>query len=198
MSRLVLASSSAVRARLLANAGLEVAVDPATIDEAVIKADCRKNRRDAAECAQLLAEAKAQDVARRHPGVLVIGADQMLECDGRWFDKPKDRDDATAQLEALKGRQHTLITAIAVIRDSAVLWQHLQRSYLTMRQFSAAFLDRYLATMGQRILATVGGYELEGLGAQLMAQIEGDYFAILGLPLLPLLAFLRTEGALAA
>lgn len=197
MSRLVLASSSAVRARLLAHAGLDVIVDPAAIDEAPIKAESRLSGRDAGECARLLAEAKAQDVARRHQGALVIGADQMLECDGQWFDKPRDIDDAAAQLRTLRGRQHALISAIAVARDHAVLWRHVERSLLTMRLFTSVFLDRYLAAMGQRILASVGGYELEGLGAQLMARVEGDYFAILGLPLLPLLAFLRDEGALA-
>lgn len=198
MSSIILASSSVARARLLSNAGIDVVVDPATIDEVPIKDDARRRRRDAGDCALLLAEAKAQDVARRHPGALVIGADQLLECDGRWFDKPKDMADAGAQLQALNGRQHALVTAIAIVRDSKVLWRHVERSLLTMRRFSEAFLGRYLAAMGKRVLATVGGYELEGLGSQLMARVEGDYFAILGLPLLPLLAFLREEGALAA
>jgi septum formation protein len=198
MTAIILASSSAARARLLMNAGIEITVDPAAIDEAPIKAEARQHGRDAGDCALLLAEAKAQDVARRHPGALVIGADQILECDGRWFDKPKDLEDASAQLQALNGRQHALITAVAVMRDRKILWRHVERARLTMRRLSAAFLDRYLASMGKRVLATVGGYELEGLGAQLMAQVEGDYFAILGLPLLPLLAFLRAEGALAA
>lgn len=198
MSTLVLASSSVVRARLLAAAGIEAVGDPAAIDETRIKNESRALGRDAGDCALLLAEAKARSVALRHHGALVLGADQMLECDGRWFDKPVDLGEARAQLEALGGRQHRLITAAAVVRDGAVLWRALERSLLTMRRLSAAFLDRYLAAMGKRVLATVGGYELEGLGAQLMARVEGDYFAILGLPLLPLLAFLRDEGALEA
>ena len=198
MSSFVLASSSAVRARLLAAAGIEAIVDPAAIDETRIKDESRAHGRDAGDCALSLAEAKARSVALRHPGTLVLGADQMLECDGRWFDKPADLDEARAQLEALSGRQHQLITAAAVVRDGAVLWRVLERSLLTVRRLSAAFLDRYLAAMGKRVLATVGGYELEGLGAQLMAQVEGDYFAILGLPLLSLLAFLRDQGALEA
>ena len=198
MSTLVLASSSAVRARLLAAAGIEAVSDPAAIDETRLKDESRALGRDAGDCALLLAEAKARAVALRHHGALVLGADQMLECDGRWFDKPADPDEARAQLEALSGRQHQLITAAVVVRDDAVLWRVLERSLLTMRRLSAAFLDRYLAAMGKRVLATVGGYELEGLGAQLMARVEGDYFAILGLPLLPLLAFLRDEGALEA
>ena len=127
-----------------------------------------------------------------------VGADQILECDGRWFDKPRDLEEARAQLQALSGRTHRLITAAAVVRDSAVLWRAIETARLTMRRVSEAFLDRYLAAMGKRVLATVGGYELEGLGAQLMTRVEGDYFAILGLPLLPLLAFLREDGALAA
>ena len=197
MSPLVLASSSAVRARMLAAAGIDVTVDPAAVDETPIKAESRAHGRAADDCALLLAEAKAKNVAPRHPGALVLGADQMLECEGRWFDKPGDVNAARAQLHALNGRQHHLITAAVLIRDGAVLWRAVERSLLTMRRFTEAFLDRYLAAMGERVFATVGCYELEGLGAQLMARIEGDYFAILGLPLLPFLAFLRTEGVLA-
>lgn len=198
MSALVLASSSAARARMLAAAGIDALIDAASVDEARIKAESRASGRNAGECALLLAEAKARDVAMRHPGALVLGADQMLECDGRWFDKPADISEARAQLQALNGQRHELVTAAAVIRDGAVVWRAVERSVLTMRRFSEVFLDRYLLAMGKRVLATVGGYELEGLGAQLMARIEGDYFAILGLPLLPFLAFLRAEGALAA
>jgi nucleoside triphosphate pyrophosphatase len=198
VSALILASSSAVRARMLAAAGVEAIIDPAAIDEARIKAESQAAGRDAGDCALFLAEAKAKDVARRHHGARVLGADQMLECEGRWFDKPRDLGEARAQLQALSGRNHRLITAAAVVRDGALLWRALECPVLTMRRVSAAFLDRYLAAMGKRVLTTVGGYELEGLGAQLMTRIEGDYFAILGLPILPLLAFLREDGALAA
>ena len=198
MSALVLASSSAIRARMLAAAGVDAIIDPAAIDEARIKAGSQAAGGDAGSCAQLLAEAKAEHIAGRHRGALVLGADQILECDGRWFDKPRDLEEARAQLQALSGRTHRLITAAAVVRDSAVLWRAIETARLTMRCVSEAFLDRYLAAMGKRVLATVGGYELEGLGAQLMTRVEGDYFAILGLPLLPLLAFLREDGALAA
>lgn len=195
MSVLVLASASASRARLLTAAGIEITIDPAMIDENQIKRDCRNNARDAEETALRLAEAKARAVTSRHPGALVLGADQMLDCDGEWFDKPMDLADACQQLLALNGRQHQLITAAVVMRDDTVLWRVVERPVLTMRRFSEAFLERYLQAIGERVLATVGGYELEGLGAQLMARIEGDYFAILGLPLLPLLGFLRGEGA---
>ena len=198
MSALVLASSSAVRARLLRAAGVDIVIDPAAVDEAPIKAECRAAGRNAGDCALTLSEAKAKDVAVRHPGALVLGADQMLECEGRWFDKPADMAEARAQLQALSGREHRLITAAVVVRDGKKIWQVVERSLITLRRFTGAFLDRYLAAMGKHVLTTVGGYELEGLGAQLMARIEGDYFAILGLPLLPLLAFLRDEGALAA
>jgi septum formation protein len=198
VSALVLASSSAIRARMLAAAGVDAIIDPAAIDEARIKAESRAAGGDAGDCAQLLAEAKAKDVAGRHRGALVLGADQILECDGRWVDKPRDLDEARAQLQTLSGRTHRLITAAAVVRDSAVLWRAIENARLTMRLLSETFLDRYLAAMGKRVLTTVGGYELEGLGAQLMTRVEGDYFAILGLPLLPLLAFLREDGALAA
>jgi len=198
VSALVLASSSAIRARMLAAAGVDAIIDPAAIDEARIKAGSQAAGGDAGSCAQLLAEAKAEHIAGRHRGALVLGADQILECDGRWFDKPRDLEEARAQLQALSGRTHRLITAAAVVRDSAVLWRAIETARLTMRRVSEAFLDRYLAAMGKRVLATVGGYELEGLGAQLMTRVEGDYFAILGLPLLPLLAFSREDGALAA
>jgi septum formation protein len=198
VSALVLASSSAVRARMLTAVGIDALIDAASVDEAHIKAESRAGGRAAGQCALLLAEAKAQNVAARHPGALVLGADQMLEYDGRWFDKPADVSEARAQLQALNGQRHELFTAAAMIRDDTVVWRAVERSALTMRRFSETFLDRYLLAMGKRVLATVGGYELEGLGAQLMARIEGDYFAILGLPLLPLLAFLRDEGALAA
>jgi len=196
VSGLVLASASAARARLLIAAGIEVEIDPAHIDEGKIKRGCRAAAHDATTCALALAEAKAGAVALRHPGALVLGADQMLDCDGEWFDKPRDLAEARAQLLLLNGRQHALVSAAAIIRDGKVLWHVVERALLTLRRCSAAFIDRYLGLMGERVLATVGGYELEGLGAQLMEKVEGDYFTILGLPLLPLLAFLCDEGAL--
>ena len=196
MSTLILASASAARARLLADAGVEAERDPAAIDESAIKHACRHAGRGAADCAMQLAEAKACAVTARHRQELVLGADQLLDCDGEWFDKPKDLAEARHQLRALNGRTHELVTAAAVLRDDKVLWRTLERPRVTLRQSSENFLDRYLAALGERALKTVGGYELEGLGAQLIARIEGDYFAILGLPLLPLLEFLRGAGAL--
>jgi septum formation protein len=193
---LILASASATRARLLADAGIAAESDPAAIDEGAIKRECRRDGRSTSECAAHLADAKARAVAARHPGSLVLGADQLLDCDGEWFDKPKDLAEARRQLQSLRGRTHELVTAAAVLRDDEPMWQVVERPRVTLRRFSDSFLDRYLAAMGERALKTVGGYELEGIGAQLMTQIEGDYFAILGLPLLPLLDFLRGAGAL--
>ena len=195
--RLVLASESAARQRLLAAAGVEFTAEPAGIDEAALKRSCRERGESAAQCALALAGAKAARVAERHQDAVVIGADQILECEKSWFDKPHDLADARAQLVRLRGREHELVTAAVVMARADILWRHIATARLVMRRFSDAFLERYLAAMGERVLRTVGGYELEGLGAQLFEGVDGDYFAILGLPLLPLLAYLRERGALA-
>jgi septum formation protein len=194
---IVLASQSKARRALLAAAGIPAVVEPAAIDESEIKRQVRAEGGSAETCALALAEAKAARVSRNHAEALVIGADQILDCGGAWLDKPRDRDEARAQLRSLRGRAHELVCAVAVARDGDGLWRHVERARLEMRRFSDSFLDDYVAAMGERLCATVGGYELEGLGAQLFERIEGDYFAILGLPLLPLLAFLRDRGALA-
>jgi septum formation protein len=190
----ILASASPIRAALLRRAGITVTVETAAVDEAEIKAAFAAERRDAAECAAALAEAKAARVARRQPGALVIGADQMLVCDGTWFDKPEDIAAARLQLTQLRGRRHELVSAVAVLRGGECLWRHVERPSLTMRPFSDAFLDTYLATAGDALTGSVGAYRLEEAGIQLFSRIDGDYFAILGLPLLPLLAFLREHG----
>jgi septum formation protein len=198
MSALVLASSSTSRQRLLADAGISAEIDPADIDESAIKQECRETGRSSSECAIRLAAAKALAVAVRHRDCFVLGADQMLDCDGEWFDKPRDRAEAHAQLQRLRGRTHELITAATIVRNGEQLWQAIEKPRVTMRDFSDDFLDHYLERIGDRVLKTVGGYELEKLGAQIMEKIEGDYFTILGLPLLPLMHFLRGAGALAA
>ncbi|MFZ5791410.1 MAG: Maf family protein [Pseudomonadota bacterium] len=197
-ARLRLASASVTRARLLENAGLAFAAEPAPVDEEEAKRALEAEGADAAAIAEALAELKARAVSRRHPGAFVIGADQVLDCDGRRFDKPADLAAARAQLLALRGRTHELVSAAVVVRDGKRLWHHVGRARLTMRPFSDAFLDRYLAQAGPAILGSVGAYQLEGLGAQLFARIEGDHFTILGLPLLPLLDFLRTHGLVPA
>jgi septum formation protein len=193
---LVLASASRARRLILEAAGLDLTVDPAHIDEGETKARARHEGLAAGQCAVLLAEAKAAEIAARHPGALVIGADQMLDCQGEWLDKPRDVADARRQLAMLRGRAHALHAAVAVACDSAILWRHLEPARLVMRRFSDGFLDDYLAEMDETVCLTVGGYQLEGLGAQLFQSVEGDYFSILGLPLLPLLAFLREQGAI--
>jgi len=192
---LVLASASTARARLLTAAGIAVRIEPAAIDESEIKSAYRRNGEDARACAVALAEAKASAVALNNINTLIIGADQMLSCEDKWYDKPRDSAEARRQLEELRGQSHELFSAVAVVLDGAVLWRHVERARLTMRRFSDAYLNDYVAAMGQALTGTVGGYALEGLGVQLFDKIEGDYFSILGLPLLPLLKFLRGRGA---
>jgi nucleoside triphosphate pyrophosphatase len=196
--RLILASSSPTRRRLLAEAGLEFIVEPARIDETTLKARFTSDVRSASDCALALADAKARQVAAGHRGGLVIGADQILVCGDTRFDKPASLAEARNQLRALRGRIHQLVTAACVVQDQGCIWQAGTSAKLTMREFSDAFLDTYLASEGTGILGSVGAYRLEGRGIQLFAQVEGDYFAILGLPLLELLSFLRERGALAS
>jgi septum formation protein len=194
---LILASASASRSAMLRNAGLAIAQEPAGVDEDMVKHSLRAEGADAAHVAVTLADLKAQQVSRNHPDAFVIGADQMLECNGIWFDKPPDIDHARGHLEALRGKTHELITAAVVVRAGARLWQHVDRAALTMRGFSDAYIDAYLEETGAEVCSTVGAYRLEGVGAQLFSRVEGDFFTILGLPLLPLLDFLRGHGIVA-
>jgi septum formation protein len=191
---IVLASASAARAAMLRAAGVALEVDPARIDESEIKRSLGAENATTAAIAETLAELKAVAVSRRHPGRLVLGADQMLDCEGMRFDKPADRAAARDQLLRLAGRRHELVSAAVAVRDGERLWHHIDRARLTMRLLSADFVDAYLDRAGEAALQSVGAYQLEGLGAQLFRKIEGDYFTILGLPLLPLLEFLRGHG----
>ena len=168
------------------------------MDEAAIKRIFQADRAAAADCALALAEAKAQEVGRHHQHALVVGADQILVCGGRWFNKPTDLGDARDQLQALRGRTHELITAACAVREATRIWHTVTSGKLTMRHFSDTFLDAYLGAESAAILGSVGSYRLEGRGIQLFADIQGDYFAILGLPLLDLLSFLRTRDAVAS
>ncbi len=192
--RLVLASASRARAAVLQQAGLAIEQMPAAVDEEEVKHALRAEGSPAAHVAETLADLKAQHVSRRARGAFVIGADQMLECNGVWFDKPADMDHARAHLMALRGVTHELITAVAVVRDGARLWRHVATARLTMRPFSDAFIERYLDDVGEAACQSVGAYQLEGRGAQLFSKVDGDFFTILGLPLFPLLDFLRGHG----
>jgi septum formation protein len=194
--RLVLASASAGRKAVLAQAGLRFTARAAHIDEAEVKRSGQAEGASADEVALLLAELKARRIVRGDPAALVIGCDQLLVCDGQWFDKPVDLTQARQHLLALRGRSHTLVTAVHCQRGEQFLWHHTAHPRLTMRAFSDAFLTEYLDAEGEALLATVGAYRLEGLGVQLFDAIEGEHAAILGLPLLPLLGFLRQHGVL--
>jgi septum formation protein len=193
---LVLASKSAARRALLAAAGLAIEVKPAAIDERAVEA--RAGTAGAEEAAALLAREKAAAVATAIPDRVVVGADQTLTLGERRLSKAADRPAAREQLRALRGRTHTLHSAVAVVRDGKVVFEHVDAAHLTMREFSDAFLERYLDTVGDAALASVGSYQLEGAGIQLFERVEGDHFTVLGLPLLPLLGHLRQAGLLAA
>jgi septum formation protein len=191
---LVLASASRTRRRLLCAAGIGHRAEAARIDEAAIKAAAGRDGATAREIALELGRAKAREVARRHPRALVVGADQVLVLDGVLFDKPESRAAARSMLLRLRGESHRLISAVAVADGSHLVWHHVQEADLVMRDFSEDFLDAYLDAIGDAALDSVGAYQLEGIGAQLFSEIRGDYFTILGLPLLPLLDFLRGRG----
>lgn len=196
--RIILATASAARRAVLAAAGIDFTAQPAAVDEAATKESAQAEGLAPAEAAMLLAEAKAQRIARREPEAVVIGADQMLVCQDRWFDKPPDMAAARDHLLALRGKPHELVTAVVCWRHGERVWQHLARPRLTMRNFSDEFLDAYLAAEGEAVLGSVGAYRLEGLGVQLFSAVEGEHSAILGLPLVPLLGFLRGHGVLLA
>lgn len=194
--KLTLASKSKIRAAILSGAGLDFSVQVSGVDEDALK----NTHKGAAEALALaLAEAKAKAIERAAgDGGLIIGADQILECDGVLYDKPDDMEEARHNLKIFRGQTHYLVGAVVLVEDGQTVWSHCGRVALTMRDFSDVFLDAYLATAGEQILSSVGGYQLEGLGAHLFAHIDGDYFSILGLPLLPLLNGLRVHGGLVA
>ena len=189
---LTLASKSAVRADILRGAGLRFSVAPSGVDEDILKAAHEGNP---AGLAVGLAEAKARAV---DTSGLVIGADQLLQCEDRLFSKPKTREEARHNLQFFRGKKHYLIGGIALLENGQTLWSHHESVGLSVRDFSDAFLEAYLDAAGDAIFASVGCYQLEGLGPHLFSAIDGDYFSTLGLPLLPLLGALRQHGGLAA
>jgi septum formation protein len=191
---LVLASASRARQALLANAGVAFEVAPAAIDERAAEQPLLKAGATPDDIAVALAMAKAAAVSDPRPGDLVIGADQVLELEGERLTKPQDMESARRQLLQLSGRTHELHSAVAAARAGEVVWQRVETARLTMRRLDPAAIGRYLAEVGDAALTSVGAYQIEGPGIRLFERIEGDYFAILGLPLLPLLAFLRAEG----
>ncbi len=194
--RVILASASAARAALLRAAGIDFVVEPAAIDESRLKREARQAGDSAIGCAATLATEKACLISRRYPEALVIGADQILAAGTEWFDKPDDLAEACAQLRALRGRTHTLATAVCVAQGGVPLWHAASTPELRMRRFSDAFLEEYVAAEGDTLLGSVGAYRIEGRGAQLFSRIAGDHFAVLGLPLIELLAFLRERGVI--
>ena len=191
---LVLASRSAVRRALLEAAGVPVEVHVADVDERGLEERAETQAPEA--IALLLAREKALVVGGRKSGRLVLGADQTLALGSRRFAKPVDRAAAREQLWMLCGRSHELHSAIVVVQDATVLFEYVGTARLTMRPFSERFLDRYLDTVGSAATASVGGYQIEGPGIQLFERIEGDYFSVLGLPLIATLDFLRRRGCL--
>lgn len=196
MRPIVLASTSPIRATLLRNAGLQLATHAARVDEGAIKAALLAEGASPRDIADTLAEMKAERVALRHPDALVIGADQVLEFDGQAFGKPADTSELRHQLLALRGNTHRLLSAAVVFEDGRPVWRHVAQARLTMRQFSDDWLNGYLDRNGAHLLDSVGGYKLESEGVRLFSQIEGDYFTVLGLPLLPLLDWLAVRGSI--
>jgi septum formation protein len=196
---LVLASASPARAALLRAAGVAFTAVAAPVDEAALREALRAKGAPTDDAAVALAELKAHNVAARAPAeALVLGADQLLEVEGDWLEKPLDREAAQAQLRRLRGRRHRLVSAAVGFRGGARVWHAVDSATLLVRPFSDAFLEGYLEEAGAAILGCVGAYQLEGLGAQLMARVDGDHATVLGLPLLPVLQFLRDQGVLRA
>lgn len=194
MTDIVLASGSAHRAALLRAAGVTFRAVPSSLDERALEAPLRDATGE--DVALVLAEAKAQEVSGRAPGALVIGADQTLTLGEERLHKPAGMEEARRQLLRLSGRTHRLASAVVLARDGETLWRHVETADLTMRALSPPEIGRYLARAGEAALSSVGCYQIEGVGLQLMERIEGDFFTIVGLPLLPLLKELRAQGAL--
>lgn len=191
---LILASASSSRKMLLTAAGVAFVADPADLDEATLMAGLKNAGAEA--MARRLAEEKALAVSRRHPGKTVLGGDSVIAFEGDYLSKCAGLAEARALLARLSGKTHLLVSAAALARDGALRWAHVSPCRMTMRDLSPQFLDDYLAGEGKAILSSVGCYHFEGRGAQLFDSVEGDYFSVLGLPLLPVLAQLRKEGLL--
>lgn len=193
---LVLASQSPFRRDMLQAAGLAFEALAAGIDERAVEAPLAETGATPGDVAQVLAEAKALDVGEKRPDALVIGCDQTLSLDDELFHKPADMEAARRHLLRLSGRTHQLHSAVALVRSGETVWRHVSVAHLTMRPLTPEFIGRHLASVGQAALSSVGAYQVEGQGIQLFERIDGDYFTIVGLPLLPLLARLRDLGVI--
>lgn len=189
--RIILASASKSRANLLKNAGVEVETMPADIDEKSVR--IAMDGQEPADIAEILARLKAEAISAAHPNAVVIGADQVLACEGEIYEKPEDMEAARQTLLNLRGQTHELISAVAIAEHGATNWTHTETAKLTMRDITPEFIGRYLAAAGDDVLNSVGAYQLEGLGVQLFSKVNGDFFTILGLPLIPLLTTLREK-----
>ncbi|MRG54724.1 Maf-like protein [Phyllobacterium sp. SYP-B3895] len=193
---IILASKSPFRATLLKNAGISFTAQAANIDERAVEAPLYDTGATPEDVALVLAEAKALDVSERNPGALVIGSDQTLSLGDEVLHKPADMDAARRQLLKLSGQTHHLNSAVVLARDGETLWRHVSVARMTVRGLDPGFIGRYLSRAGEIALQSVGAYQIEGEGVQLFEKIDGDYFTIVGLPLLPLLVELRREGAI--
>lgn len=194
--KLILASSSPFRRMLMENAGLSFEAHPAKVDERAIEAPLERDGATPDAIALVLAKAKAREMSDRSPGAIVIGSDQTMSLGQRTFHKPKSMEDAAAHLAALSAHTHRLNSAVALAYNGDIIWEHVSRAELTMRPLTDDFIERHLKRVGERALSSVGAYQLEGEGLQLFSKIDGDYFTILGLPMLPLLEKLRELGAI--
>lgn len=193
---LILASGSSIRQELLRNAGLTITVQPARVDEGMVRDALLVESAKPPEIADALAELKARKISDKNPQALVIGCDQVLNLGGAPLSKPETPDEARNQLKEMRGKRHDLLSAVVICEGGQPLWRHLGVARMTMRIFSDAYLDGYIDRNWDSIRQSVGAYKLEEEGVRLFSQIQGDYFTVLGLPLLDLLSYLTLRGDL--